>query len=238
MPTQSRSKPTIRGAKTPVKGAKGKGARRAPVKSATDVPILAIVVAGILLVLFVGIFIYGAINNRPTSLPSVQGSTGPIPCDRLEQTQVHYHAAIQIFDNGTAHPIPGGIGITGGETAPTCFYWLHVHSANQDVIHIESPRADTFTLSQFFAVWNAWSTGNGGPKEPLSATQVSSFTLTAGETLYVYIDLGDGKGAQPFTGDPGTIVLKAHEVISLEISSGAATPPPGFDWTSPAYSGL
>jgi hypothetical protein len=93
-------------------------------------------------------------------------------------------------------------------------------------------------LSQFFGVWNAWSTNQGGPKEPLSATQVSSFTLTPGEKIYVYIDLSDGKGPQLFTGDPGTIVLKAHEVISLEISSGPATTPPGFDWTAAGNAGL
>jgi hypothetical protein len=33
-------------------------------------------------------------------------------------------------------------------------------------------------------------------------------------------------------------VLKAHEVISLEISSGPATTPPGFDWTAAGNAGL
>ena len=231
MPTQSRSKPTIRGAKTPVKGAKGKGARRAPVKSATDVPILAIVVAGILLVLFVGIFIYGAINNRPITQAVVQGSTGPIPCDRLEQTQVHYHAAIQILDNGTLHPIPGGIGITGGETAPTCFYWLHVHSANQDVIHIESPATRTFTLGDFFKVWDAWSTANGTGHQVLSSTQVAQLQVTTGQQVFVYVDLQDGKGPTLWDGDPNSIELKSHEVITVEIA-GAATTPPAFTFTS------
>ena len=56
------------------------------------------------------------------------------------------------------HPIPGGIGIQGGETAPTCFYWLHVHSANPNVIHIESTADRVFTLGDFFKVWDAWST--------------------------------------------------------------------------------
>jgi hypothetical protein len=231
MPTQSRSKPTIRGAKTPVKGAKGKGARRAPVKSATDVPILAIVVAGILLVLFVGIFIYGAINNRPITQAVVQGSTGPIPCDRLEQTQVHYHAAIQILDNGTLHPIPGGIGITGGETAPTCFYWLHVHSANTDVIHIESPATRTFTLGDFFKVWDAWSTASGAGHQVLSSTQVAQLQVTTGQQVFVYVDLQDGKGPTLWDGDPNNIELKSHEVITVEIA-GAATTPPAFTFTT------
>jgi len=231
MPAQSRSKHTIRGAKTPVRGAKGKGARRAPVKSATDVPILAIVVAGILLALFAGLFIYGAINNRPVTQPVVHGSTGDIPCDRLEQTQVHYHAALQIFDNGTPHPIPGGIGITGGETAPTCFYWLHVHSANTNVIHIESPASRTFTLGDFFKVWDAWSTNKGGPHEVLNSTTVTTTPVETGQQVFVYVDLKDGKGPKLWDGDPNSIELKAHEVITVEIA-GSATPPPAFTFTS------
>ncbi len=227
MPTQSRSKQTIRGAKP---GAKGKVARR-PVKSTTDVPLLAIVVAGLLLAVFAGLVIYGVINNRPTTQPVVHGSSGDIPCDSLEHTQVHYHAALQILDNGTLHQIPGGIGIVGGETAPTCYYWLHVHSANQDVIHIESPAARTFTLGDFFKVWDAYSTSNGGPHEPLSSTHVSTLTVDTGQQEFVYVDLQDGKGPQLYTGDPNNIELKAHEVITIEIA-GTATPPPPFTFSS------
>jgi len=230
MPAQSRSKQTLRGAKTPVKGNKGKGARRPQVKSATDVPILAVVVAGALLALFVGIFIYAAINNRPISQPVVHGSSGDIPCDKLERTQVHYHAALQILYNGTLHPIPGGAGIIGGETAPTCFYWLHVHSANQDAIHIESPAQDSFTLGDFFKVWDAWSTASGGPHEVLSSTQVSTLTLATGQQLFVYVDLQDGKGPSLYSGDPNNIPLKAHEVITIEMA-GAASPPPAYTFT-------
>src|SRR6202165_3252733 len=215
--------------KAPQRGTKGKSGRRLPpkVKSGPEVPLLPVVVAGLLVALFVGLLIYYYFNTRPTTV----AAAGGIPCDQLEHSQTHYHAVLQIIHEGNPTPLPGGIGIQGGESSPTCFYWLHVHSANQNVIHIESPANDTFTLSQFFAVWNAWSTNKGGPKEPLSATQVSSFTLTPDEKSYVYIDLSDGKGPQLFTGDPGTIVLKAHEVISLEIASGPATPPPGVDWT-------
>jgi len=54
---------------------------------------------------------------------------------------------------------------------------------------------------------------------------VSTFTLTPDQTLKVYIDLQDGKGPQPYTGDPSAIVLKSHEVISLVISPPDTTPP-------------
>ena len=234
MPAQSRSKQTIRDAKSPVRGARGKSARRAPVKSTTDVPLMAIVVAAILLVLFAGLLVYGVINSHTSSgfPPTVHGSSADIPCDSLEHTQVHYHAALQILDGGTLHPIPSGIGIQGGETAPKCFYWLHVHGANQDVIHIESPASKTFTLGDFFKVWDAYSIYNGGPHEVLDATHVSTLTLGTGQQVVVYVDLQDGKGAQVWDGDPNTIVLKAHEVITVEITPPAVTPPPAFTFTS------
>ncbi len=221
-----------------VKGAKGKAAaRRAPVKS-SDTPILAIVVGGVLVALFIGLFIYGAINSRTNPIPSVAGSGGSIPCDQLEHTQVHYHAAIQIVAQGTVHPIPGGIGIQGGETAPSCYYWLHVHSANRNVIHIESPADRVFTLGDFFKVWDAFSSHNGGPHELLDSSHVSTLTVGAGQAMQIYIDLGDGKGATLFEGDPNTIVLKNHEVITIEITPPSVTPPPTFDWKSSANNGL
>jgi hypothetical protein len=222
--------------KAPQRGSKSKSGRRLPpkVKSGSDIPLLPFAVAGILVALAIGLFIYYYVNNKSTT-PQVAAG---IPCDQLEHTQVHYHAALQIIHEGVLTPIPGGIGIQGGESSPTCFYWLHVHSANKDVIHIESPAQDTFNLGQFFAVWSTWSRSNGGPSEPLDATHVSTFTLTPDEKLYVYVDANDGKGPQLFTGDPKTIVLSKHEVISLEITSGTPTPPPAFDWTSAANSQL
>ena len=235
MSSQSRSKQNVRGQKTQVRGAKG--SRRAPVKS-NDAPILAIVVGAVLVLLFIGLGIYGFINSRTNPVQTVQGSSGSIPCDQLEHTQVHYHAAIQIVAQGTVHPIPGGIGIQGGETAPSCFFWLHVHSANPDVIHIESTADRVFTLGDFFKVWDAWSTYNSGPQELLDATHVSTLTVGSGQSMKVYIDLGDGKGAQLYEGDPNTIVLKSHEVITIEITPPVVTPPPTFDWKSSTNNGL
>jgi hypothetical protein len=216
--------------KAPVRAGAGKGSRRPPVrvKKGNDVPLLPIAVAAILLVFALGVIIYFLANNKSTALPSAGG----IPCDQLEHTQVHYHVAVQIIYQGNVLPIPSNVGITGDPAAPTCFYWLHVHAANQNVIHIESPASQAFTLGQFFAVWSAWNKAQGLPNEPLDETHVSTLTLTPDEKLVVYIDLQDGKGPQPYTGDPKAIVLKAHEVITLEITPPAVTPPPSFTFTS------
>ncbi len=223
--------------KAPQRGSKSKSGRRLPpkVKSGPDIPLLPIAVGAILVALAIGLGIYAYANNRPTPTPTVAG----VPCDRLEQTQVHYHAALQIIHDGVQVRLPGGIGIQGGEAAPSCFYWLHVHSAYPNVIHIESPVGDKFTLGQFLSVWDGWSRNSGLGPVPFDATHVASFTLTAGEKLYVYIDASDGKGPQLFTGDPKTIVLAKHEVISLVISSDTTpTPPPTFNWSSPANTQL
>jgi hypothetical protein len=221
---QGRSKQAIRGAKAQVRGGK-KSAKRPPAKSTSDVPILALVVGGILAALFIGLIIYGAINNQKATIPVVHAASGDIPCDHLEQTQIHYHVAIQIISGGTVHPIPGGIGIQGSESAPTCYYWLHVHSANKNVIHIESPADRVFTLGDFFRVWDAWSKAKGGPAEPLDSKHVSTLTLDSNQTLVVYVDYGDGKGTQLYDGDPNKIVLtKTHEVITIEITPPQITP--------------
>ncbi len=234
MSSGSRSKQSVRGAKPQVRGAK---ARRAPVRNQSNVPIMAIVVGGILLALFVGLLIYGAINNKTTGgPPSVAGSTATIPCDHLEQTQIHYHTALQIVADGIVHPLPSGIGIQRGETAPSCFYWLHVHASSHNIIHIESPSQDVFTLGDFFKVWDAFSRYNGGQHELLDSSHGSTLTVGANQSMVIYIDLNDGKGPKLATAvdpkyeDPTKIVLKAHETITIEITPPALTPPPTVDW--------
>jgi hypothetical protein len=224
--------------KAPQRGSKSKSGRRLPpkVKSGPEIPLLPVAVGAILVALAIGLGIYAYANNRPTTTPSAAG----VPCDRLEQTQVHYHAALQIVHEGVLTNLPDNTGIvTDSAGNVTCYYWLHVHTANKNVIHIESPANDTFNLGQFFAVWTAWNKNYGLPNEPLDATHVSTFTLTASEKLYVYVDASDGKGPQLFTGDPKTIVFTRHEVISLVISSDPAnTTPPTFNWSAPAYAQL
>ena len=218
---QTRTKTAVRGAKV-----KAKSGRRQPVrvKRGSDLPVLPIVVGAILLVLFIGIVVIIIRSSQSNG----QAVAAGIPCDQGEHTQVHYHAAVQIMYRGNITPLPANIGIAATSTSTTCFYWLHVHAANKDVIHIESPASRTFTLGDFFTVWSTWS----GTSQPLDATHVSSFTLTPDQKLVIYVDTGDGKGAQIYTGDPKKIVLRAHEVITLEIAPPAVTPPPPFVFTT------
>lgn len=218
-------------AKAAVRTGKNKAGRRPPVKvkSGPEIPLLPVVVGGILLVGLIAMIVYVVINNRSSSQPPVAGG---VPCDALQHSQVHYHSALQIVYQGAVISLPSGIGIMGGESTPSCFYWLHVHAASPNVIHIESPADKTFTLGQFFDVWNAWAAASGQPAQKLDATHVSTFTLTPDQKLVVFVDLQDGKGPQPYTGDPRAIVLKAHEVVTLEITPPEVNPPPSFTFGS------
>jgi len=211
---------------------KGKGGRRQNVrpKSRGSVPLLPIVVAGILgilLVATIGAIVY---YNRPAPPPP---TVAGVPCDELEHTQVHYHAALQIVYHGVTTNLKGNTGIqtdSGGN--PTCYYWLHVHTQDPNIIHIESPASQTFTLGQFFDVWSAWSTAKGGEAQKLDGTHVSTITLGPDDKMVIYIDLGDGKGATVYTGDPRAIPLKQHEVITIEVTPPDVNPPPKFTFPS------
>jgi hypothetical protein len=212
---------------------KGKTARRAVrPKSGSGVPILPIVVGSILAVLAIAMVVWIIYLGRPQG-PSTTPTVAGIPCDHLEHTQVHYHAALQIIYKGVVTDLPANTGIeTDSAGNVTCYYWLHVHQASPNVIHIESPASNTFTLGQFFAVWNSWSQANGQGPRKLDATHVASIALGPGDKVVTYIDLGDGKGPQVYTGDPSSIVLKSHEVISVEITPPDVSPPPSFTFPS------
>jgi hypothetical protein len=213
--SDTRAKAAVRGAKV-----KSKSGRRPPVKvkARPELPLLPIAVGGILVVLAIALIIYAVNQARTKPGPPVPQAAG-IPCDALEQTQVHYHSALQILYLGNPASIPTDVG-----RLSTCLYWLHVHAESPGVIHIESPKGRTFTLGDFFKVWAA----SKNTPEPLDATHVSSFTVTGDQTLVVYVDLGDGTGPKVYTGNPADIVLKEKEVITLEITPPNVNPPPKF----------
>jgi hypothetical protein len=179
-------------------------------------------VAGVVVVVIVTVSVlayvgFQRLNQSLMNPPVLAANT--IPCDQLEHTQVHYHAALQILDAGSHIPIPTDLGRSLG-----CYYWLHMHNGEPGIIHIEAPADRAFTLSDFFSVWSSWS----GQKELLDATHVSGITLGGGQKLAVYVDTGDG--AHAYAGDPGQIVLQEHEVITLEIAPPDLNPPPAFTW--------
>ena len=183
---------------------------------ATVAFIAGVVVIVIVTVSVLAFLLFQRLNQGLGSAPVVAVNT--VPCDQLEHTQVHYHAALRIFDAGEEVAIPTGVGRTGA-----CYYWLHMHTGEPGIIHVEAPNDRTFTLAEFFQVWSAWS----GEKQLLDATHVSDIALGSGQRLAVYVDTGNGP--HQYTHDPRQIVLEGHEVITLEVTPPAVSPPP-FDW--------
>src|SRR5260370_5241237 len=161
----------------------------------------------------------GCCPTATRSPTSGAGQVGAIPCDQLEHTEVPYHALLQIFNQGQAVAIPTNLGRTAA-----CYYWLHMHTGEPGIIHVEAPADRIFTLGDFFQVWGAWT----GTPQPLDSMHVSSITLSGNEKLLVYLDGGDGARPVAFPGDPTAIVLRSHEIITLEGAPPRVSPPSKF----------
>lgn len=143
---------------------------------------------------------------------ATDGAVDGITCDTSEQLLFHIHAHLSIYVNGTQKLVAAGIGIgpplvvrndfvVGG----SCFSWLHTHDES-GVVHIESPIERVYQLGDFFDIWG----------QALTATQVGP--AAGAVTAYV-------NGA-PFTGDPRTIPLNAHNVVQLDVGSPRVAPQP------------
>ena len=209
---------------------KGKASRRqVRPKPGSGVPLLPVVAGVVVAVLTIALVATIVWLQRPqaSTTPTVAG----IPCDHLEHSTAHYHTALQIMYQGQVVNLRDNTGIqTDSAGNQTCLYWLHVHTGQKNVIHIEAPSDQVFTLGQFFDVANQWSNTNGYGPMKLDSAHVATFNLAPGDKIVTYIDLQDGKGPKVFDGDPRTIQLKSHEVVTIEIvpAGGTASTPPSF----------
>jgi hypothetical protein len=137
-------------------------------------------------------------------------TVGGIACDAQEGQRIHIHQHLVIFDHGKQVAIPDNVGQPAGRR---CIYWLHTHTPD-GIIHIEAPLDRSFTLGDFFKVWN----------QPLSKTTAASAHAAKGATLRVWVD------GKPFAGDPRTIPLKAHTDVVIEAGPPFPTPPRFTNW--------
>jgi hypothetical protein len=155
--------------------------------------------------------------------PGLNKSVDGIKCQRSEQVLFHIHAHLTIFVDGQQRLIPYGIGIapplrgenlTDGPfvTSGSCFTWLHTHT-NDGIIHIESPVQRTYTLGNFFDVWD----------QPLSADQVGP----AHGHVTVFVN------SRLYLGNPRNVRLLRHAQIQLDVGTPLIAPesikfPPGL----------
>ena len=71
-----------------------------------------------------------------------------IECNTSEFAVLHIHAHLDFYVNGKHMTVPERIGIVDNK----CLYWMHTHD-DSGVMHIESPKSEDFTLTQFIDIW-------------------------------------------------------------------------------------
>jgi hypothetical protein len=150
---------------------------------------------------------------RPEA-PARGQSVDGISAAAAEQLDFHIHAHLTIFIAGAPRQIPYGIGIAPPiEVESTSrgrfaaggaeFFWLHTHVAD-GIIHIESPVERTYTLGNFFDIWN----------EPLGPERVGPAT---GHVTAFF-------NGRHYVGNPRGIPLIAHAQIQLDVGKPLVAP--------------
>ena len=131
-----------------------------------------------------------------------------IPLLTQEALQVHYHAHLDIYDDGAQIPVPAGIGISQKQQVISV---LHTHDT-AGFIHIEAPQAYPYTLGQFFGVWG------------LNLTRRCIGGLCS-KPLQVWVN------GHHFKADPTRLILEEHQEIALVYGKPPDKIPKGHDFT-------
>ena len=120
----------------------------------------------------------------------------------MEGAAQHFHAHLDVINDGQAIQVPGGIGIAGFDPSTgggTGYSSIHTHD-DSGIIHVESPDPSaTYTLGQFFDEWGI----------PLSAHQIGGLAADSSNLVCAYVN------GQLFSGDPATIQLQPVQEIEL-----------------------
>jgi len=159
-----------------------------------------------------GVLVYDVPNLAPATTRGGQTVDG-ISCRKqsVETVKYHVHVHVAVYVKGKMMRLPAGIGITQPrllekfsnghfyDVGPyDCLYWLHTHVAD-GIIHVESPGRRTFTLGEFFDIWN----------QPLGPSQVGP----AKGTVVVY------ENGKKLHGNPRLTPLVARANIQIDVGS-------------------
>jgi hypothetical protein len=128
-----------------------------------------------------------------------------------DKDKYHVHVHVFVFVRGKMERLPAGIGITQPRLLEkysnghfydvglyNCLYWLHTHVAD-GIIHVETPGPRSFTLGQFFDIWN----------QPLGPNEV-------GPARGKVVVFENGKR---LNGNPRLTPLLAHGDIQIDVGS-------------------
>lgn len=168
------------------------------------------ILVGLMLTILVGYSGYSYYFDNNTSYgqyPVIDG----IKCDTSEHFNFHYHAHLDIVINGMSYFVPAGIGIH----PPECIYWLHTHDIS-GIIHVESPDNRTFTLGEFFDIWNM----------KFNNTQLFEYKVDgADKKLSVYVN-----GTQIMDKQYRDVPIHNHDVIAVIYGSRPAEIPSTYEF--------
>ena len=158
----------------------------------------------------------------PGTLPGIQTSNAPwiaevphlferlrsigLPALPSEGAALHIHQHIDILIEGQALSVPAGIGINqaAGFISP-----IHVHD-NNGIIHVESPKVQTFTLGQFFDIWGV----------RFTSQCIGGYCSGGDKSLKVY------SNGTLYQGDPRELPLQSHQEIAITYGTDKESPQP------------
>jgi len=125
---------------------------------------------------------------------------------------MHVHTHLSITVDGEDVTIPGDIGHDADTklAAP-----LHTHDTS-GIVHVESPRRESFVLGQLFTEWDVH----------LDAVSIGSLGPDDGLELTAFVD------GSRWSGDPAGIRLSDFEDVALVLAPRGETvaAPPAFAW--------
>lgn len=190
---------------------------------------------GILVVALIAFLIVHAATagtgTPSTNLPTITGTgtyTTPVDgtprdtmsCLGTEGTVIHIHMYLEIYANGLQVQVPANTGIIQEQNGNACFYPLHVHQGEANIVHEESPTQATYTLGAFFDVWG----------QKLSKTQMMQYQADATHPLVFEVFDANGK-LTTYTGNPLDLPLHAHDTIVILYNSPNVKPTPFTGWS-------
>jgi hypothetical protein len=164
----------------------------------------------------IGIALVAAKSLLSSATSSSTPAIDNIQCEDIERSNFHIHAHLDIFINGMTYTVPSNIGIISGK----CLYWMHTHD-DSGVIHIESPVKRTFTLGQFFDIWNKKFSNN----QIFDNKVVSSGNNNINGSLNVYVN-GNKAGGTNYR----DIKLNAHDEIAIVYGIAPTTIPSKYNF--------
>jgi hypothetical protein len=144
-------------------------------------------------------------NNDGSTLQRRLRAIGLEPLSQEGQA-LHIHQHLDLYVDGERVTVPAQIGIDAGGAFISD---LHTHETD-GIMHVESPKPQSFTLGQFFAVWGL----------PLGSSCIGGLCEEDGRRLRVWVD------GREVTADPTRIVLAEHQEIAIAYGTRAQMPDP------------